>query len=91
MQAWVAWMKSLTDAGNLKDPGQPLEPQGKVVRNAKRHRDRRTVRGSQGLVGGFTLVEAENLDEASRYSVGLSDFRRRRNDRSSSDSSNMGM
>src|ERR1700678_1382162 len=32
MQKWLAWMKELTVSGNLKDPGQPLELEGKVVK-----------------------------------------------------------
>ena len=48
MQKWMNWMKELTASGNLKDPGQPLEAEGKVVRGQARHRDRRSLRRSEG-------------------------------------------
>ena len=32
MQTWLAWIRELEAKGHLKNPGQPLEPTGKVVR-----------------------------------------------------------
>src|SRR5436189_2713855 len=32
MQVWLAWIRELEANGHLKDPGQPLALQGKVVR-----------------------------------------------------------
>lgn len=65
MQKWLAWMQNLTASGNLKDPGQPLEDEGKVVR------DRATVTDgpyaeAKDLVGGFTLVEADGIAQAAK-------------------------
>ncbi len=74
MQAWVAWMKSLTDAGKLKDPGQPLEPQGKVVRNASGTVTDGPYAEAKDLVGGFTLVDAQSLDEACKLASGCPIF-----------------
>jgi hypothetical protein len=74
MQRWVDWMKSLTNSGNLKDPGQPLEPNGKVVRDANGTVTDGPYAEAKDLVGGFTLVEAANLDEASRLASGCPIF-----------------
>jgi hypothetical protein len=74
MQKWVDWMKSLTSSGNLKDPGQPLEPAGKVVRNASGTITDGPYAEAKDLVGGFTLVEAVSLDEASRIALGCPIF-----------------
>lgn len=73
MQKWLAWMKELTTSGNLKDPGQPLEEEGKVVR------DRSTITDgpfaeAKDLVGGFTLVEAETLARAAELARGCPIF-----------------
>jgi hypothetical protein len=74
MQNWVDWMKALTSSGNLKDPGQPLEPAGKVVRNAAGTITDGPYAEAKDLVGGFTLIEAANLDEASRLASGCPIF-----------------
>jgi hypothetical protein len=74
MQNWVAWMKSLTDSGNLKDPGQPLEGEGKVVRNASGTVTDGPYAEAKDLVGGFTLVTAANIDEACRLASGCPIF-----------------
>ncbi|HEY1429917.1 MAG TPA: YciI family protein [Candidatus Tumulicola sp.] len=74
MQKWVAWMKSLTDAGKLKDPGQPLEPGGKVVKNAAGSITDGPYAEAKDLVGGFTVVETADIDEACRLAAGCPIF-----------------
>jgi hypothetical protein len=69
MQKWMAWFKDLTASGNLKDGGQPLEPQGKVVK------DKGTVTDgpfaeAKDLVGGYTLIEADTLARAAELAKG---------------------
>ena len=70
MQRWMAWMKDLDKKGHLKDRGQPLERTGKVVRGPAEDRDRRSVHRAKDLVGGFTLVEARDIDQAVELSRG---------------------
>jgi hypothetical protein len=73
MQKWVAWLKSLTDQGHVKDPGQPLERTGKVVRG----KNRSVTDGpyaEKDLVGGYTLIEAKDLGQAVELSVGCPIF-----------------
>ena len=35
MQAWLGWIRELEAKGHLKNPGQPLDRTGKVVRPAR--------------------------------------------------------
>lgn len=69
MQKWLAWMKELTTSGNLKDPGQPLEGEGKVVADKSTITDGPFAE-AKDLVGGFTLVEAETLARAAELARG---------------------
>ncbi len=68
MQAWLAWVRELETRGHLKNPGQPLERAGKVVR-AKNVVDGPFVE-SKDLVLGFMVIEARDLDEAVALSRG---------------------
>lgn len=72
MQKWMAWMKALGEKGHLKDPGQPLEAAGKVVRGAasKRSVTDGPYTETKDIVGGYTLVLAKDLDEAVELSAG---------------------
>lgn len=76
MQKWVAWMEELAKSGHLKDRGQPLEPEGKVVRGKQKVVTDGPYAESKDLVGGFTLVEAKNLAEAADLSKGCPIFDR---------------
>jgi hypothetical protein len=71
MEKWLGWMKNLTASGNLKDPGQPLEAEGKVVKG----KAGATVTDgpfaeAKDLVGGFTLIEADSLAHAAKLAAG---------------------
>jgi hypothetical protein len=70
MQAWLSWIRELEAKGHLKDPGQPLERAGKVVRgNTKVVTDGPFVE-VKDLVAGFIVVEARDLVEALELSKG---------------------
>jgi hypothetical protein len=70
MQAWLSWIRELEAKGHLKDPGQPLERAGKVVRgNTKVVTDGPFVE-VKDLVAGFIVVEARDLAEALELSKG---------------------
>jgi hypothetical protein len=69
MKKWMSWMKELTESGNLKDPGQPLEAEGKVVQNGRTITDGPFAE-AKDLVGGFTLVQAETLARAAELARG---------------------
>ena len=68
VQARLAWVRELEANGHLKNPGQPLERTGKVIRKHS------VVDGpfmeAKDLVLGFMVIEARDLDEAVRLSAG---------------------
>ncbi|WP_437933374.1 YciI family protein [Sorangium sp. So ce341] len=70
MQRWTAWAKELTEKGHLKRPGSPLERTGKVVQG----RQKAVVDGpfaeAKDVVGGYMLIEAEDLAHAVELSKG---------------------
>jgi len=69
MQAWMAWIHELEAKGHLKDPGQPLERTGKVVRG----RTKVVTDGpyaEEDLVLGFIVIEAPDLAQAVKLAAG---------------------
>ena len=70
MQAWLAWMRDLEAKGHLKNPGQPLDPAGKVVRGQKRVITDGPYVEAKDLVLGFIVVEARDLEQAVELSTG---------------------
>ena len=70
MQRWMAWMRDLDARGHLKDRGQPLERTGKVVRGQQKTVTDGPYTEAKDLVGGFTIVEARDIDEAVQLSEG---------------------
>jgi hypothetical protein len=69
LQRWMTWMGELEAKGHLKDRGQPLELTGKVVRGRKTVTDGPYTE-AKDLVGGVTLVEARDIDQAVELSHG---------------------
>jgi hypothetical protein len=70
MQAWLSWIRELEANGHLKDPGQPLEGTGKVVRGKKKVVTDGPFVEVKDLVAGFTIVEARDLAQAVELSKG---------------------
>ena len=70
MQKWMNWFKELGAGGNLKDGGQPLEPEGKVVRGKSGPVTDGPFAEAKDLVGGYTLVEADSIDRAAELAKG---------------------
>ena len=70
MQRWMKWMNDLDAKGHLKDRGQPLERTGKVVRGQQKTVTDGPFTEAKDLVGGFTLVEARDIDQAVELSRG---------------------
>jgi len=64
MQVWLAWIRELEAKGHLKDPGQPLAPQGKVVRGPNQVISDGPFAEAKDLVLGFMVVEARDLAHA---------------------------
>lgn len=68
MQKWGAWMGELGAAGTLI-AGEPLQSEGKVVAAGNLVTDGPFAEGKE-LVGGYLLINAENLDQAVEISKG---------------------
>lgn len=69
MQSWLAWMRELESKGHVKNPGQPLEMSGKVVRARQAVTDGPFVE-AKDLVAGFMVISAKDLAEAVELSHG---------------------
>lgn len=70
MQKWMNWFKDLGASGNLKDGGQPLEDEGKVVASKGGPVTDGPYAEAKDLVGGYTLIEATSLDRAAELARG---------------------
>src|ERR1041384_8384316 len=70
MRRWMAWMNELDKKGHLKDRGQPLERTGKVVRGPQKTVTDGPFTESKDLIGGFTLIEARETDQAVEAAAG---------------------
>jgi hypothetical protein len=64
MVKWRAWFKEMTDQGRLKSIGQPLERSGKVVGGKARTITDGPYAETKDIVGGFSIVEAKDIDQA---------------------------
>jgi len=74
MQRWVTWMEDLGSKGHLKDRGQPLEAEGKVVRGKQKVVTDGPYPESKDVVGGYTLITARDLAQAAELSKGCPIF-----------------
>ncbi len=70
MEKWSAWFKELSAKGHIRDIGQPLEHTGKVIAGKQKTIIDGPFAEAKDVVGGFTLVEAIDLDEAVELSKG---------------------
>jgi hypothetical protein len=73
MQKWGAWIQQLSQQGHFK-AGEPLETGGRVVRGKKKAVTDGPYAESKDLVGGYLLVEAKDVDEATELSRGCPIF-----------------
>ena len=74
MQKWLAWMKDLGAKGHIKDPGHPLERSGKLVSGKQKTITDGPYAETKDIVGGYTLVQAKDLDQAVQVSLGCPIF-----------------
>ena len=74
MQKWMAWMKELAEKGHMKDRGQPLERAGKLVKGKGKTVMDGPFAEAKDAVGGYTLIEARDLDQAVELSKGCPIF-----------------
>ena len=74
MSKWATWMKELADQGFLKNAGHPLERSGKLVRGKERTVTDGLFAEAKDVIGGYSLVEAKDLDHAVELSKGCPIF-----------------
>ena len=74
MQKWVTWLKDLGAKGHIKDQGQPLERSGKLVKGTKKTVTDGPFAEAKDVIGGYTLIEARDLDQAVELSRGCPIF-----------------
>jgi hypothetical protein len=70
LQAWLGWIRELEAKGYLKDPGQPLEPGGKVVTGKPAVVTDGPYTEAKDLVLGFIVVQARDLAHAAEIAAG---------------------
>jgi hypothetical protein len=73
MQKWSAWIQGLAQKGTVKG-GEPLEAGGKVVAGEKKLITDGPFVESKEIVGGYLIVVATSLDEATNLSKGCPIF-----------------
>jgi len=74
MQKWMAWIKDLAEKGHIKDRGQPLERNGKLVTGKRKTVTDGPFAEAKDAIGGYTLIEARDLDQAVELSKGCPIF-----------------
>lgn len=71
MAQWNAWFKELELGGHLRNPGAALAPGGAVVRkNGGGFATDTTLSEVKELVGGYSVIQAGSLEEATRLAQG---------------------
>jgi len=73
MQKWMTWLKELTEKGHVTDPGHPLERSGKLVKGGAAVTDGPFAE-TKDVVGGYTIVNARDLDQAVELTSGCPIF-----------------
>ncbi len=73
MMKWKTWMDTLAAQGKML-AGEPLEGGGKVLTGKARKLTDGPFAESKEVVGGYLVVDAKNLDEASEMGKGCPIF-----------------
>ncbi|HXP53184.1 MAG TPA: YciI family protein [Bacteroidia bacterium] len=73
MQKWMAWMGGLAAKG-IMGASEPLKPTGKQVTGTKKVITDGPFVEAKEMVGGFTVVNAKDIDEAVELAKGCPIF-----------------
>jgi hypothetical protein len=73
MQKWYGWIEQLRSQDRYVD-GKPLLPAAKTVRGASPVVTDGPFAESKELVGGYFIIKAESMEEASELAKGFPDF-----------------
>jgi hypothetical protein len=69
MQQWQTWITGAIKKGWMKDPGDALTPEGRIVNSSKVVTDGPFVE-SKEIIGGFSIIEANTIDAAAELAKG---------------------
>ena len=69
MQKWEKWIGEAMQKGWMLDPGDALTPEGCVVNAKKVVTDGPFVEAKE-IVGGFSIVQADSLEDAAKLAKG---------------------
>lgn len=71
MEEWGAWFKQLEAKGVLRNPGSALAPGGAAItRNGKGFVTDTTMAEVKELIGGYSVISAESLEQAAELAKG---------------------
>ena len=73
MGKWLAWVEKLQKEGRYL-AGEPLTPEGKVVSGSQKAVTDGPFTESKEVVGGFFIIEAKDIDEATRLAKDSPDY-----------------
>jgi hypothetical protein len=72
MEQWASWFKELEAKGVLRNPGSALAPGGAVIKaNGKGFVTDTTMAEVKELIGGFTLIQADSVEQACQDRGGI--------------------
>ena len=74
MGRWMAWMKELEAKGVLASAGHPLDRSGKLVAGKARTVTDGLFAEAKDIIGGYSIVEAKDLDHAVELTSGCPIF-----------------
>ena len=74
MKAWTAWIDGLRAQGHLVQTGERLDRGGKVVRGKSKTISDGPYAETKDIVGGYMLVQANDLAQAVELSKGCPIF-----------------
>ena len=69
LQKWWDWLGQGQEAGWVTSLGDPLTPDGRVVQADKSITDGPYAE-SKELVGGYSMIQADDFDQACEYAMG---------------------
>ena len=69
MQRWQKWISEGLEQGWMLDRGSALNPEGRIVNAKKVVLDGPFVE-SKEVVGGYSVVQAQTIDEAAEHAKG---------------------
>jgi hypothetical protein len=70
MASWLDWVRTLEAGGHLKDPGQPLDMGGTVLKGKKRVVTDGPFTEAKDVVAGFMVISARDLAHAQELARG---------------------